>query len=466
MNNFQAGYARVNINPPLGSALYGYYVERLASGFIDDLEAFALALVKNEKKFIIISVDNCNICDIVDRCREAIEQATGIPKDNVFISSTHTHTGPYACDPSQFDTATPKKQSEIAVNYMDFLVNRIKDLSVLALKTLKPAKMGYAIGQAPDRISYIRRYKMKDGSTQTCPPINDPNIDHPIGELDRRVNVIRFDREGADSVVILNYGIHADTVNGDKVCSDWCGFARRTIEKALDGTKCLCIMGAQGDVGSTNVHPLPGDMNDTEISFDNEMKSPGMARFVGRALAGTVLQVFDKVAYIDVDDIDIIHRPISIPANNPSPEEMPQARKYNELHEAGRDDLIPFEAMELTTVIAEAARMIRLEHGPYSFPTELTGLRIGELVLVGIPGEPFTNIGERIKEIPDWEIIVPCALSNGGIGYFPNNSAYDEGGYETRSSSFKKGVADVIVNESTEMLKELKNRIYKGERKK
>ena len=321
MNNFQAGYARVNINPPLGSALYGYYVERLASGFIDDLEAFALALVKNEKKFIIISVDNCNICDIVDRCREAIEQATGIPKDNVFISSTHTHTGPYACDPSQFDTATPKKQTEIAINYMDFLVNRIKDLSVLALKTLKPAKMGYAIGQAPDRISYIRRYKMKDGSTQTCPPINDPNIDHPIGELDRRVNVIRFDREGAESVVILNYGIHADTVNGDMVSSDWCGWTRRTLEKALDGTKCLCIMGAQGDVGSTNVHPLPGDMNDTEISFDNEMKSWGMARFVGRALAGTILQVYDKVAYVDVDDIKTIAKDLAVEANTPTKDE-------------------------------------------------------------------------------------------------------------------------------------------------
>ena len=200
-------------------------------------------------------------------------------------------------------------------------------------------------------------------------------------------------------------------------------------------------------------------MNDTEISFDNEMKSPGMARFVGRALAGTVLQVFDKVAYIDVDDIDVIHRSISIPANNPTPEEMPAARKIKELHDAGRDDLIPFEAMELTTVVAEANRMIRLEKGPYEFPAELMGLRIGKLVLTTIPGEPFTNIGERIKEIPGWEIVVPCAIANGSMGYFPNNSAYDEGGYETRASSYKRGVADVLVNESAAMLNELKEKI-------
>ena len=199
-------------------------------------------------------------------------------------------------------------------------------------------------------------------------------------------------------------------------------------------------------------------MNDTEISFDNEMKSPGMARFVGRALAGTVLQVYDKVAYIDVDDIDVIHRTISIPANTPKAEEMPLARKYKELHDSGRDDLIPYEAMELTTVVAEAARMVRLENGPYEFPAELMAIRIGSVVLSTIPGEPVTNIGERIKEIPGWDLVVPCALSNGSMGYFPNNSAYDEGGYETRASSYARGVADVMVKESEKMLSDLKNR--------
>ena len=42
------------------------------------------------------------------------------------------------------------------------------------------------------------------------------------------------------------------------------------------------------------------------------------------------------------------------------------------------------------------------------------------------------------------------------MGYFPDNSAYDEGGYETRASSYAKGVADVIVNGSNELLQELK----------
>ena len=64
-----------------------------------------------------------------------------------------------------------------------------------------------------------------------------------------------------------------------------------------------------------------------------------------------------------------------------------------------------------------------------------------------------------MKTIPGWEIVVPCAIANGSMGYFPNNSAYDEGGYETRASSYKRGVADVLVNESAAMLNELKERI-------
>ena len=57
MNKFQVGYASVNINPPLGIAIAGYYVPRYASGFYDDLTASALSLAMGEKKFLIFSVD-------------------------------------------------------------------------------------------------------------------------------------------------------------------------------------------------------------------------------------------------------------------------------------------------------------------------------------------------------------------------------------------------------------------------
>ena len=198
-------------------------------------------------------------------------------------------------------------------------------------------------------------------------------------------------------------------------------------------------------------------MNDTEISFDNEMKSPGMARFVGRALAGTVLQVYDKVTYVEVDTLKALQKVSKIPSNMPAAEEMPLAHKYKDLHDAGRDEEIPFTAMELTTVVAEALRMCKLEHGPAYFDLPLTGIQIGPVALLGIPGEPFTDVGVGIKEAPGWDMILPCGLTNGYMGYFPMKSAYDEGGYESRTSEFKSGVAELLIEDAKKLLCQLRH---------
>lgn len=452
MNIFQTGYASVNINPSLGIAVCGYYVPRFAKGFLDDLEVSALVLSLGEKKIALIAVDSCELYESnIKKMTEGIEKETGIPKDNIFISASHTHTGPCPAPSTVFE-ADP----DPILKYADFLAERVVDSVKLALMDLRPTKMGYIVGYAPERVAYIRRYKMKDGTTQTCPPINDPNIDYPLGELDQRVNVLRFDREGSDTVVLVNYGLHADTINGEMISADWPSWMRRTLDKALDGVKCMFFNGAEGDVGSTNVHPSGGDMNDTEISFDNEMKSPGMARFVGRAIAGTVLQVYDKVNYVDVNEIDIIKKAVALPANIPSPEDLPLAKKYKEYHEMGRDDLIPYSAMELTTVVAEALRMCEFENSPETIDITLTGVKIGGVALIGIPGEPFTEIGVQIKDNDDMDLILPVCLTNGCEGYFPTESAFAEGGYEARTSHYKAGTADAIVRAAREMIAELK----------
>ena len=450
VGDFKVGYAQVNINPPLGIGIEGYYVPRFAKGFLDDLEIGALALSCGEKQILLISADHIGFGNLFDRYRAAIAVATGIEKESIFLTCTHTHTGPFVVPGFGFEAP-----EEPIHRYADFVESRLQDVATMALADLQNARMGHIVGYAPERVAYIRRYKMKDGSTWTCPPIEDPNIDHPLGELDQRVNVVRFDQENGQSIVLYNYGLHVDTIGGELISADWPGWTRRTVEKALDGVKCIYFPGCQGDVGSTNVHPAGGDMNDTEISFDNEMKSPGMARFVGRALAGTILQVFDKVAYVDVDKIGILHKMVKVGANLPKPEELPLAKKYKVLHDGGRDEDIPYTAMELTTVVAEAIRMCELENGPDHFLLEETGVRIGCVAMIGLPGEPFTDIGVQIKNTPGWDMIMPCCITNGYVGYFPTKEAFDEGGYESRSSSFQSNVAQLLVDGGKALLEEL-----------
>lgn len=447
MNLLKVGYASTVINPEMGVGIYGYFVPRFAKGILDDIEASALALECNGRTVIMLSIDNGGIdTDTVFAISEAVEKRCGVSKSEVFVSATHTHTAPLIFETDMFSSDVEKIKT-----YRATLIERSAEAAEAAMKDLSPAKMGFAVGQAPERVAYIRRYRMKDGTTQTCPPINDENIDGPIGELDQRVNVLRFRREGKDDVVLLNYGVHADTVGGELISADWPGWVRRTLYSAI-GARAVIFVGAEGDVGSTNVHPEGGDMNDTEISFDNEMKSPGMARFVGRALAGTVLQVFDKVAFVDVEEICIEKRDIKVPSNMAKPEELVLAREYKRLHDEGRDDLIPYSAMELTTVVAEALRMCRLADGPAYFTLSLTALKIGSVALLGIPGEPFTDIGVGIKKASGWDLVLPVALTGGNEGYFPMKSAFDEGGYEARTSPYKSGVAEIIIEEGKRLL--------------
>ena len=447
MANFQVGYSIINITPPMGIDIAGYYVKRNAEGVLDDLQAVAVAFSCGDKKALLITVDHCGVVKpILDIYKKAISEKTGIPIDAIIIHSTHTHTGP---------TLLPETDDVLINEYKQTLCRKLVDVSCFALADLKPAKMGYGIGNAPN-VAFIRRYRMKDGSIRTNPGVDNPDILEPIGKVDERVSVLRFDRENAESVVLINFANHPDTVGGNLISGDWPGLTRRVLEKAIDNTKCIVFNGAQGDVNHVNVHPKNGDFNDMFNDFDGCSRGYGHTRHIARVVAGAVMQVYDKVNYVPVDSIAFIQETINIPSNKPKPEEMELAHKYNDLHLAGRDDLIPFKAMMLTTVVAEAMRMVRLENAPDTFPMLLSALRIGPVGFIGIPGEPFSFVGRSLKETEGYDLILPSCNTNAKEGYFPTREAYLEGGYEARGSNFKEGVAEIIVEEGKRILSKIK----------
>ena len=443
MNVLQAGFARVNVTPMLGIGMAGYFIPRKADGVLDELEINALALACGETKVVLMSIDHCGIVkEVLNPMRQHVCDVTGLPWEAVYMHSTHTHTGPFL-------NANPTEPLEI--EYAEFVKKRFADVAVMALADLKPAKMGYGIGDAPN-ISFIRRFRMKDGSIKTNPGVNNPDIVAPVGELDTRVNVVRFDREGGDTLVFVNFGDHPDVVGGNLISADWPRFLRETVEKTLDDTKCVFFNGAQGDVNHVNVHPTGGYLNDMFMDFDDVARGYGHSRYMGRVVAGGVLQAFDKVKYVDVQTLKADRKTIRIPSNRATAEELVLAHKYNDLHNAGRDADIPYKGMMLTTVVAEAGRMVRLENGPDFFDMELSGVAVGPVALIGIPGEPFNGVGLGLKAAEGWELICPCCLVNGSEAYFPMRECYEEGGYEARSSSMKAGCAEQIIEEGTQLL--------------
>lgn len=445
MNKLSAGFARVDVTPVMGTGIPGYFKPRFVEGVLDELEINALALSCGETKSILLSMDHEGIKrEIAAEFRAHISEVTGIPAEHIFIHATHTHTG---------GNLVKDSANEFDREYYQRVYYKMADAARLAVADLKPARMGYGTGTAPN-IAFLRRFRMKDGSIRTNPGVNNPDILEPLGRIDEQVCVLRFDRKEAEDIVLVSFACHPDTVGGCKVSADWPGFLRRTVEKALDHTKCIFFNGAEGDVNHVNVHPVGGDLNDMFMDFDDVSRGYGHARHMGRVAAGGVLQIYDKVKYTEADQLKCRQRTIFVPSNMPKPEELPEARRIDALHRAGKDEELPFTGMMLTTVVAEADRMLRLEHGPEKFEMELSAIAIGDVALIGIPGEPFNGIGKALKEAEGWGMIIPTCLTNGHQGYFPMMDAYREGGYEARSSNFRAGTAELLIQEGIGLLSE------------
>ena len=445
----KAGFGRVTITPPFGIPLAGYFVERPMDGVLDELEIQALALDDGENKTLILAADLLGIRAVdLNPVRKAIAQRLNMAVEAVMIACTHTHTAP------QISENTTGKLPEKWHFYQEMLWTKFVDAADLAVQDLAPAKMGYGVGNAP-HIAFIRRYRMKDGSVRTNPGVNNPDILAPIGTVDERVNVLRFVRDKGD-IVLVNFGVHPDTIGGCKVSADYPRFVRQTLENTIEGSKVIFLNGAQGDVNHINISPTGGDYNGLAPQFDDCDRGYDHSRHMGRTIAGGVLQVYEKVQFVEDAKINFANSICTIPANKGREDQIPLAEKYAALHKAGRDEEIPYKGMQLTTVVAEALRILRLRNGPEGFDLPLTAISVGPAVLVGIPGEPFTGIGRGIKENSGFDITLPCCCANGYEGYYPMQDAYDEGGYEARSSNFAAGVAEKIIADSLKLVSELK----------
>jgi hypothetical protein len=85
-------------------------------------------------------------------------------------------------------------------------------------------------------------------------------------------------------------------------------------------------------------------------------------------------------------------------------------------------------------------------------------LRIGDVAIVGVPGECFTTLGVEIKRRSPFRYTYIAELSNDWIGYIPDAPAYDLGGYQVWTglhSWVVRGTGERIVDEAVGMLDRL-----------
>ena len=444
-DSFAVGYHRIDITPPLGVPLSGYYHRRLMTGILDPLHATCLAFSDGTHRAAVVAVDNLQIADsVIAQLKEAVTAKTGLPPEAIFIHASHIHTGPSV---GTKGVSVNPSDAEIVRLSNSLLSSRLSDGVKYAFDDLAPARILLGRGEAKG-ISFIRRYKMKDGTTRTNPGVNNPDIDHPIGHPDEQLQLVRFVREGKKEIALMNFQCHPDVVGGTKCSADWPGLAARLLEKAFDGEiEAVLINGAQGDTNHIQTKVKEGEV---------VPKRYEMSKHMARTVVGAALQVWGKCVPAPAGRIAYGMRNVRIESHRGKPEELPLAHKYVELHKAGRGAEIPGNGMGRTTIVAGAYRMVELEHGPDFFMMPVSAVAIGTtLAFAGFPGEPFTWMGLETKAQSPFRMTVPACTTNGSRGYFPVESAYAEGGYEAATSRFAPGSAERLVAGQVAQLKEL-----------
>ena len=436
--SLKAGFSRVCITPPLGTELAGYFRTRAADAVLDDLYLNTVVFENDGQRAVLISADLLYIrTSVCNTYLDRISERFSLPREAIFIACTHIHTGP------AFGDTGKNAYAHGSPLYDEYTGCKLCDAVQLAMNDLKPASLSTGIGEAKG-ISFIRRYLMKDGSTKTNPGIGNPAIDHPLGTPNEEVRLVKVVREGGDDIYLVSFGVHPDVIGGTGISADWPGFARRTVEKALDGVKCILFNGFQGDVNHINPAPLRGEW-DIRRGYEH-------ARRMGHTVAGAVLQICDCTTPVRGDSIRFGTSVLHLPTNRET-ELLEEARRVVDEQKKSGETVSAMQSAGMNTV--RALRILSLENGPDSLPSLLSAVAIGDVVFGGIQGEPFTEIGNRIRAASPFGMTVLCCCVNGGSTYYPTSAAYDEGGYEANTSRLKKGGDDIIVDGMNSLLASL-----------
>ena len=433
----KAGFARIDVTPPLGTTLAGYYETRYADGILDPLLATAVAFDNGENRIVVMSIDIIGFNQkLMNRVRIAVAEAVSADPKAVFVACTHTHLGPCTAD------AFGKEHNP---EYVDWFVKKLADVAVLAVQDLAPAKLSYTRGEVKD-VAFIRRYRMKDGSSRTNPGWLNPDVDHPIGTPDENSSLLIIKRENAPEIGIVNFQVHPDVIGGCTISADYPKFVRDTYETLIPNSRCMYINGAQGDTNHVDIR-----LDETKCR-----RGYGRSKYMGRKIAMSVVANYELAEPLEGEKIAFGQKSYLAKVNKGTPEELEASKAVMVVYEAeGVDAITPFPGRTKAETRTIAKRMVAVDSFPDEKELYLTAVSVGDVVFAGFPGEPFTQIGRSVKENSKFTLTIPACCANGYEGYYPMKSAFDEGGYEALNARYVGGTAENLIAASTEIVNSL-----------
>lgn len=429
--------------------------------------ATALVISDGRQKFAMVDVDALFVNQLAGVAARA-SAATGIPAAHIRLGATHTHAGPFLTSDKGPVGIDLTKYRQSFDNYWALVADKVVGAIVEANGRLEPAHIGAAKGAG--HININRRIR-REGAN---PPAVGQN---PAGLVDRDLIIARIDNaQGKPMAVLVNFQCHGTVLAWENkyISPDWPGMLRKTVEDALPGVRCLFFQGAAGNQG-----PMEGFTGDLGVAHR-------LGRILGHEASALALRTetvkreprfegfVESTAYIAKQPwrvsgprdatLKFAAKVIELPARTYTGREV--ERMTAAVADAEAKAKTVAAGSDAWAKHAAEARLRRFQdllakwRRPADSPpvrVAISALRVGDLVVVSMPGEPFAEIGQAVKRASPFPVTMFCGYSSGDGGeYMPIESEYELEGYEVDRTPYGGGAAGQLIRAANELVASLK----------
>jgi len=435
----KCGFYELDITPPLGSIIPGGFGARYADEILDPLYARAMVMQTEGENIAVVVVDACGITmDITERIRRRVMERVPLKEQEIMVIATHSHgAGP---------TLNWGEEVVTDAAYLQNLIQKAADAIVNAWKRAKESELFVGKEELSD-MSYIRVYKMKDGSLLTNP---DPNtltdqIQEPSSTIDPSVLVLAIKQEGKYVGAMVNYANHPAIVYSNMVTGDYISILSAERKRHF-GPEFVTIFvnGACGNINHLNPYDL------TTYKWEQYRK-------VGKSLAEKVKAAMENVTPVD-GQVHAACKDIFVRFRKPTPEMLLNAQKV--FADLG-DELIesrPGQANYTDTFFALQTFWVQADKRTQR-KVALQVFKIGPCSLIGTPCQMFVEFGKKIKAACG-EYCFVAAFANDYCGYVPTEECMREGVYEARlafTSGLEPAAGNLVSDAAIELYKQCGN---------
>lgn len=385
-DTYRIGVSKVDITPDYPIRLNGFGMRRAESeGVTQPIWAKALAMRwAADPPLVLLALDSLGVrSTMVDEVHRRIEPKYHIPRENIALTYSHSHTTPKltgVCD-TIFSTPVPDEHQVHIDRYTRELTDAVERAAVAALEDLKPGRMEWGIG--------------KNGLAANRRTAGGP-ADHSLPVL-----VVRGE-DGQPRAIYFNYACHSVTLSNNMLSGDWAGFAQAAVERRFPGCVALFSAGAGSD--SDPVSGVVGDRVDVATAQGEEMAAE-IERVVQQPLTPITGKITAQLATIQLalNDLPTREKLTEVAAQGGAP-------GYNASWQLARLD----RGEPLLTAI------------DYPIQSFAFGDRF---VVVFLSGEVCVDYSIRLKKELGADRLWLNAYSNDFACYIPSERLVQEGGY-------------------------------------